>query len=327
MPLLLTEREVRAVLPMPDLIGAMERALGAYSAGAVVQPVRTVMEVGPDRAFFGLMPAALDDPPVVGAKLVTVYNRNHERGLPSHLATIVLLDHATGALVAVLDGRYITEARTAAVSAVSVKLLARPDARVLALIGSGVQARSHLDAIRHVARLAEVRVWSPSTPHRETFAVEMTAATGVPVRSVADASAAVGGADIVVLATSSRAPVIDDAAVGPGTHICAVGACRPDQREMPTQLVARARVYVDAREAALKEAGDLLLPIREGAIGPDHVRGELGELVAGRIRGRDDAAEITIFKSLGLAVEDVVAARLVVERAAAQRLGRTFSLT
>lgn len=327
MPVLLSERDVRAVLPMPDLIDAMEQALRAYSAGQVAQPVRTVLEVGADRAFFGLMPAALDDPPVVGAKLVTVYNRNHERGLPSHLATIVLMDHATGALAAVLDGRYITEARTAAVSAVSAKLLARPGAGVLALIGSGVQARSHLEAIRHIARLTDVRVWSPNAAHREAFAVEMGAATALPVRPVADASAAVRGADIVVLATSSRLPVIADADIDAGAHICAVGACRPDQREMPTRLVARARVYVDARAAALKEAGDLLLPIAEGAIAPSHVVGELGELAGGRVRGRQDSTDVTLFKSLGLAVEDVVAAQLAVARARAQRLGQTFSLT
>ena len=161
MALLLTERDVRAVLPMADLIDAMARALGEFSAGRVVQPVRQVLEVGAGSAFFGVMPAAIDEPATAGAKLVTVYPGNHERGLPSHLATIVLLDHATGALVALLDGRYITEARTAAVSAVSVKYLARPDARVLAIIGSGVQAHSHLGAIRHVRPLAEVRVWSP----------------------------------------------------------------------------------------------------------------------------------------------------------------------
>jgi ornithine cyclodeaminase/alanine dehydrogenase-like protein (mu-crystallin family) len=327
MPVLLSERDVRAVLPMPDLIDAMERALRAYSGGEVVQPVRTVLEVGPDRAFFGLMPAALDEPPVVGAKLVTVYNRNHERGLASHLATIVLMDHATGALVAVLDGRYITEARTAAVSAVSVRLLARPEAGVLALIGSGVQARSHLDAIRHVARLTDVRVWSPNADHRDAFAAEAAAATMLPVRAVPDASAAVRGADLVVLATSSRAPVVADADIGAGTHICAVGACRPDQREMPTSLVARARVYVDAREAALKEAGDLLLPIGEGALTPGHILGELGELAAGRIAGREHASDVTVFKSLGLAVEDVVAAHLVVARAGARHLGQTFNLT
>ena len=326
MALLLTEKDVRAVLPMPDLITAMEGALTQFSGGAVVQPVRTVLEVGPDRAYFGVMPAALDDPPAVGAKLVTVYAKNHDRGLPSHLATIVLLDHATGGLVAIVDGRYITEARTAAVSAVSTKFLARADARVLGIIGSGVQARSHLEAIRHVRALEEVRVWSPTALHREAFAFEMADATGLPVKSVVSASLAARGADIVVLATASRTPVIEDVDVDPGAHVVGVGACRPDQREMPTPVVARSRVYVDSRAAARQESGDIILPQKEGAFGEDHIVGELGELVAGRVPGRLARNDVTVFKSLGLAVEDVVTARLVVDRAAAAGLGQKITL-
>ena len=326
MPVLLTERDVRQVLPMPDLIDAMARALSEFSAGRVAQPVRSVLEVGPEKSFFGVMPAALGAPPAVGAKLVTVYNGNHARGLPSHLATIVLMEPATGELVAILDGRYITEVRTAAVSAVSVRLLAKRGASVLALIGSGVQAQSHLDAIRHVANLTEVRVWSPNTEHRERFAADASRTTSLPVRAVPDAKTALRGADIVVIATASREPVVTSDDIGPGTHICGVGACRPDQREMPTALIARARVYVDSRAGALKESGDLLLPIREGAINDRHIVGELGELVSGRIAGRIAASGVTIFKSLGMAVEDVVAAQLAVERAAAAGLGRKIDL-
>ena len=325
-PVLLSETDVRAVLPMPDLIVAMESALAQFSAGAVTQPVRTVLEVGADRAYFGVMPASLDDPPAVGAKLVTVYAKNHDKGLPSHLATIVLLDHATGALVAIVDGRYVTEARTAAVSAVSVKHLARPDARVLGIIGSGVQARSHLEAIRHVRSLEEVRVWSPNRPNREAFALEMGAVTSLPVRSVETASLSARGADIVVLATASRTPVIEDVDIDPGTHIAGVGACRPDQREMPTAVIARARIYVDSRAAARQEAGDLLIPQQEGAFGDDHILGELGGVVSGRVPGRLNTTDVTVFKSLGLAVEDVVAARLAVDRATAAGLGQQLKL-
>ena len=323
---LLTEKDVRAVLPMADLIGAMEGALAQFSRGAVNQPVRTVLEVGPDKAYFGVMPAALDDPPAVGAKLVTVYAKNHARNLPSHLATILLLDHATGALVAVVDGRYITEARTAAVSAVSVKHLARPDAAVLGIIGSGVQARSHLKAIRHVRPLSDVRVWSPNLLNREAFAFEMSQATQLPVRAVETAALSARGADIVVLATSSTTPVIEDKDIDPGTHIAGVGACRPDQREMPTALITRARFYCDSRAAARKEAGDFLIPLGEGAITEAHLVGEIGELVSGLVGGRSSKQDVTIFKSLGLAVEDVVTARLVVDRATAAGLGQTFSL-
>jgi len=324
MPIFLSESDVRAMLPMADLIEAMSKALAEYSAGRVVQPVRTVLEVGADRAFFGVMPAAMDDPPSVGAKLVTVYHRNHERNLPSHLATILLFDHQTGALAAVMDGRYITEARTAAVSAVSVQQLARPDARVLAIIGSGVQARSHLEAIRLVRDLTDVRVWSPNAAKREAFAREAGAATGLPVLAAASARDAVAGAGIVVLATASPTPVVDDADIARGAHVAAVGACRPDQREMPGALVARARVFVDSRAGALREAGDLLLPMREGVIDEGHIAGELGELVAGRIPGRTDAGGVTIFKSLGMAVEDVVAAELVLARARSAGVGQSL---
>ncbi len=210
-------------------------------------------------------------------------------------------------------------------SAVSVKHLARPDARVLAILGTGVQARSHLEAIGHVRDLADVRVWSPNARHRDAFAADMGGATGLPVRSAATASAAVAGADLIVLATASRTPVIADADVAAGAHIAAVGACRPDQREMPTALVARARVFVDSRAAASQEAGELLIPMGEGAITGDHVAGELGDVVAGRTAGRLDARQVTIFKSLGLAVEDMVAAHLALTRARAAALGQPFS--
>src|SRR5579864_8186447 len=317
MPLLLTERDVRAVLSMPDLIDAMARALAAYSSGGAVQPVRTTIEVNADPSFFAVMPASLSVPAAVGAKLVTVYPGNHAKHLPSHLASIVLLDPATGGLVALLDGRYITEARTAAVSAVSVEHLAKPEETVLAIIGS------------------DVRVWSPTSAHADAFVDAARAASrhGAPdatplsIRATADAAAAVQGADVVVLATSSRVPVIGDADVAAGAHICAVGACRPDQREMPTRLVARASVFVDARAGALTEAGDLLLPIEEGAFGKEHIAGELGEVVLGRVTGRTSPSAVTIFKSLGMAAEDVVAAALVAERATAAGLGRSFDLT
>ena len=325
MPRLLTERDVRALLPMPDLIASMARALDAYSSGQVDQPVRTVVGVPAHRAFFGVMPAALGDPPALGAKLVTVYPGNHDRGLPSHLAVIVLFDHATGALIALMDGRYITEARTAAVSAVSVSTLARPDASTLAIIGSGVQARSHVEALAHVHAWADVRVWSPNAAHLDTF-VGDARGQGHAVRAAESAAAAVRDADVVVLATSSATPVVGDGDIRPGTHVCAVGACRPDTREMPASLVARSRFFVDSRAGALKEAGDLLLAIGDGAVSASHIAAELGDVVGGRAAGRRGADEITIFKSLGMAVEDVTTAHLVLERAAAIGAGTGFGL-
>ena len=311
---------------MPDLIDAMDGALRAYSGGEAVQPVRTVLEVGADRNILAVMPASDERAKTMGAKIVTVFHHNHERGLPSHLASIVLFDHATGALRALVDGRYITEARTAAVSAVSTRLLARGDAGVLAIIGSGVQARSHLRALSCVRRLRDVRVWSRAEASARAFAADMHGETGIAITVAPDPASALRGADLVVLATASRVPVVDDAWIAEGAHICAVGACRPTEREMPTPLVARSRVFVDSRAGAMKEAGELLIPIGEGAIGADHIAGELGEALLGRVPGRQSASDLTIFKSLGMAIEDVVAADLVVARAEKIGAGQPISI-
>jgi ornithine cyclodeaminase len=320
--LLLTESDVHQLLPMTDLIDAMEAALAEFSAGRVDQPLRTVLQVGAQKSFFGVMPAFIHGSGALGTKLVTVFAGNAAAGLPTHLATIVMLDSATGQLQAVMDGRYITEARTAAVSAVSVKHLALPDAGVLALIGSGVQARSHLEAIALVRPLREIRVWSPDAGRRGRFVDEMQPRCPAPIRATASAREAVSGADIVALVSASREPVVHGGDVRDGAHICAVGACRPDQREMDTALVRRSRLFVDSRAGALAEAGDIVIPIAEGAIAANHIAGELGELAAGRVPGRQHAGQVTVFKSLGIAVEDVAAAHLAMTRAAERGIGR-----
>jgi ornithine cyclodeaminase/alanine dehydrogenase-like protein (mu-crystallin family) len=316
--LLLTEAHVRSVLPMSDLIGSMESALARFSAGDVQQPVRTVLQVGTQNAFVGLMPAYDPHPPAMGAKIVTVFGGNADRGLPTHLATIMLLDPETGALQALMDGRYITEARTAAVSAVSVRHLARPQASTLAILGTGVQARSHLEAYAEIRTLREVRVWSPRVSSRKRFVEEMAHA---PVLATASAEEAVRGADLLVLATSSPTPVLEDAWVAPGTHVVSVGACRPDQRELAPGLTARGRLFVDSRAGALAESGDVVLGIAERRFAPDHIAGELGELILGRVRGRENDEDVTIFKSLGMAVEDVAAAELAYRRALERGVG------
>jgi ornithine cyclodeaminase/alanine dehydrogenase-like protein (mu-crystallin family) len=299
MPLLLSESDVRALLTMPDLIASMETALADFSAGRAVQPVRTVLEVGEQKAFFGLMPAYIPGAPALGAKLVTVYESNLARGLTSHLATIVLMDPETGALAAILDGRYITEARTAAVSAVSVKKLAREDSSVLAIIGSGVQARSHVEAFRHVRSFQEVRAWSPNKSNLRAFCEEAGA------KEAGSAEAAARGADVIALVTSSHTPALFSDWVAPGTHVVSVGACRPTQREIDPALVGRSRLFVDSRAAALKESGDVI------PFGEAHIVAELGEASAART-SRD---EVTIFKSMGLAIEDVASAHLALTRA------------
>jgi ornithine cyclodeaminase len=326
MPVLLSEQDVRMVLSMGDLIGAMEAALVRFSSRQVAQPLRTVIEIGLQKAFFGVMPAFIQDPPALGTKVVTVFSSNTAVGLPTHLATIVLLDSMTGELLSVVDGRFITEARTAAVSALSVRLLARSDASRLAIIGSGVQARSHLEAIGLVRDLAEVRVWSPTADNRAAFAREMQPRTSASIMTTNSAHDAIDGADLVVLATASPDPVVRSDWIAPGAHVCAVGACRPDQREMDTALVSRSRLFVDSRTGALAEAGDIILPIAEGAFGEAHIAGELGEVASGAVAGRTSPAEVTVFKSLGMAVEDIAAAHLAYVKAAERGLGRGFVL-
>ena len=323
---LLTEQHVHSLLPMSDLIAAMESALAKFSAGEVLQPVRSVLTVGPTKAYFGLMPAYVPSPASLGAKLVTVFGENYKKQLPSHLATILLLDPETGSLLALMDGRYITEARTAAVSAVSARFLARPDAETLAIIGSGVQARSHLEAFQYVRQLKQVRIWSPREHSRRQFVDDMSPTLPIPIAATDSAEAAVRGADLIVLATSSKTPVIDDAWVSGGAHVVCVGACRPDQREMAPALVARGKLYVDSRAAALVESGDVVMNIAGGLFDASHIRGEVGELVLGRVAGRRSADEITIFKSLGMAVEDVVAADLVFRRASESGAGTELTL-
>lgn len=322
MPLLLDEATVRQLLPMEDLIDTMSSALGAFSRREVTQPLRTVLEVGEKKAFYGVMPAYLPTVPALGTKLVTVFGSNAERGLPSHLALIVLLSPETGELLALVDGRYITEARTAAVSAVSVQHLAKADAPVLAVIGSGVQARSHVEAIARVRRLKEIRAWSPTKAKLDAFISEMHEHTTASLTAAGSAREAVTGADIVVLVTASKVPVIQSEWIADGTHICAVGACRPTEREMDPALVARAELYVDSREGALKEAGDIVLAMKEGVIDASHIRGELGEVVNGTLQGRTSDRSVTIFKSLGMAVEDVAAAALVYRRAIDRGIGQ-----
>jgi ornithine cyclodeaminase/alanine dehydrogenase-like protein (mu-crystallin family) len=307
MPLWLSESDVHHALPMTELIDAMQTALAAFSAGEVIQPVRSVVEFRPT-CFFGLMPACDPGSNLAGAKLVTVVPDNASRGLPSHQAIIALFDRTTGEFLAITDGRYITEARTAAVSAVSARFLARPDAAVLAILGSGVQARSHLEALPLVRDFREIRVWSPDPDHVLAFVEQAPR----EVRACSSAEEAVRGADVVVLATSSTTPVIKSEWIAPGTHVIAVGACRPTHRETDGALLARATLVVDSRAAALVESGDILLAIAEGHITADHIYAELGEIIARPSRG---PGEITVFKSLGLAIEDIVSAGLAYRRA------------
>ena len=270
----------------------MEKALIDFSTGKVTQPVRSVIKVDPPGGFLGLMPALT--PEGLGLKAVTFYPSNAERGIPTHMATIFLVDPRTGAPLAIMDGRLITEMRTAAVSAAATKLLAPPDAKILALLGSGVQARSHVEALRLVRQFEKVRVWSPTQKHAKQFAEEVGG-------TAVSAEEAVHGADVVVTVTNSKTPVLKGSWLKRGSHVNAIGACRPDWRELDDEAM-RNVVLVDSREGAMKESGDVILSRAK-------IYAELGEALAGKVPQR--ANETTIFKSLGMAVEDIAAAILV----------------
>jgi thiomorpholine-carboxylate dehydrogenase len=291
-PIFLNEEQVRRHLRMSDLIPAMEKALIDFSAGNVTQPVRSVIKVDPPGGFLGLMPALT--PEGLGLKAVTFFPSNAERGIPTHMATIFLVDPETGTPLAIMDGRLITEMRTAAVSAAATKLLAPPDAKILAILGSGVQARSHVEALRLVREFQEIRLWSPTREHAERFAKEIGA-------KATSAEEAVSGADVIITVTNSTTPVLKGSWLKPGSHVNAVGACRPDWRELDDEAMSNV-VFVDSREGAATESGDVIL---SGA----KIYAELGEALAGKVPSR--ASETTIFKSLGMAVEDIAAALLV----------------
>src|SRR6202163_592809 len=267
--LFLNEEQVRKHLRMEELIPAMEKALIDFSAGKVTQPVRSVITVDPPGGFYGMMPALT--PEGLGQKIVTFYPPNAERGIPTHMATIFLVDPQTGAPLAVMDGTLITEMRTAAVSAAATKLLAPCAVKVLAILGSGVQARSHVEALRLVRNFEEIRVWSPTTGHAERFANEISAKAMPPEEAVRDA-------DIVVIATNSKMSILRGAWLKPGCHVNAVGACRPDWRELDDDAMANV-VFVDLREAAMKESGDVILSGAE-------IYAELGEALAGKVPPR-----------------------------------------
>jgi thiomorpholine-carboxylate dehydrogenase len=290
-----TEDQIRAVLSMADLIPTMEKALIAFSAGKVTQPARQMLTVEPYGGHFGAMPAAGEIG--VGAKLVTFYPGNATLGLPTHLALIMLFRPETGEPLAIMDGRLITEMRTSAVSAVATNVMAAKDAKVLAILGSGLQAHSHVEALRHVRDFRTIRVWSRTAEHAKRFAAEVGA-------EATTAEAAVRDADVVVTATSAMEPVLQGAWLKPGAHVNAVGWRGPQGRELD-EAAMRNLVVADSREAVMKESGDVLLSGAE-------IYAELGEVLAGT--KPIDAGRTTIFESVGIAVEDVAAARLVYDR-------------
>ncbi len=319
--LIVNHREVKQWLPMSECMDVMAETLGMLSRGRALNPLRHAMWL-PDRTgLIGMMPAYLEDAGVMGLKAVSVFPGNHATAYDSHQGTVMLFETTNGRLLAMMDAGQITAIRTAAVSGVATRLLAREDASDLAILGSGVQAGTHLEAMQVARNITGVRVWSHHFDHAQKFADRASSDHSVPIRAFEKVEEAVDGADIVCTVTSATEPVLQGNWIAPGTHINAVGSSVAHARELDTAAVVNSKLFVDRRESTLNEAGDFLFPKQEGAIGDGHIRGEIGDLLLDRIDGRASSAEITLFKSLGLAVEDVASAHYIYQKSLKQKQG------
>ncbi len=308
--LILNQREVEELLDMKGCIEAMADALAALARGEVDMPLRFIFSPAGDPTLIGLMPAhRAGERPLYSLKTVCVFPDNPKRGLDAHQGTVTLFDGETGVVRVMLNASAVTAIRTAAVSGVATRLLAREDVKTLAILGAGVQARSHVEAMRAVRDFERVLAWSPTPEHARAFAEEIGAeVTGSAEEAVRDT-------DVVVTATNATEPVLDRGWLKPGVHVNAVGGRPPRMVELDPATIADSSFYVDRRESTENEAGDYIRALEEGAIGPDHIRGEIGEVLIGAKPGRQDDDEITVFRSMGLAVEDLAAAEYVLRRA------------
>jgi ornithine cyclodeaminase len=320
--LIVRQPEVARLLPMGECVEAVASALAELARGEAILPLRSILWLPEKAGALGLMPGALLSDGVLGVKVVTFFSVNEGTELDTHQGAVLLFDAARGSLLAIIDATSVTAIRTAAVSGLATRLLAREDAGDLALVGAGVQARTHLEAMRHVRSIRRVRIASRTREGAEAFARRESARQGIAIEPVESADAAVRGADIICTVTSSQEPVVRGDWISPGAHINAVGSSVPFARELDAEAVRRSRFFVDRRESALNEAGDFLIAKAEDAVGDDHIVAELGEVVIGRSAGRRSAEEITLFKSLGLALEDVASARHIYEKARATGSGR-----
>lgn len=324
--LILNTTEVRQLLPMNECMDAMVEALKTLASGNAILPLRPVLWLPEKYGALGMMPAYLGDIKAMGLKVVSVFPHNHGTEFDSHIGAVMLYETQHGQLLGIMDASEITAIRTAAVSGVATRLLARDDASDLAILGTGVQAKTHLAAMREARSIKRVRVWSRNTDHVQHFAERESKRYGIQIEVAETAQKAVEGASIICTTTSSPEPILQGDWLAPGAHVNAVGSSVSFTRELDTPAVVKSRLYVDRRESTINEAGDFLFPKKEGAITDDHIQGEIGDLLLGKINGRQSQSEITLFKSLGLAVEDLGAAYHVYQKAVEQGVGTAVEL-
>lgn len=321
--LILNHSDVETLLPMPACVEVMAEALSALARGQVHQPLRTVIRPPGAAGLMGLMPAYQGgERAAFGLKAVCVFPGNPARGKDAHQGAVLLFSAETGEALALLNASAVTAIRTAAVSGVATRLLARAEAGELAIVGAGVQARAHLAAMASVRPIRRARVASRRRDSARRFAAELAPHYDFPIEPVDSVEAAVRGADLVVTATTAAEPILERGWIAPGAHLNVVGSSVPTAREVDTATMAAASLFVDRRESTLNEAGDYLFAAREGAVGPAHIRAEIGEVLIGARPGRTAPDEITLFKSLGLAIEDLAAAEYVFRQAQATNAGR-----
>lgn len=319
--LIINQTEVIELLPMAECLNVMAEALKTLSRGNVILPLRPVMWLPEKVGALGMMPSYIGNLSVMGVKVVSVFPGNHGTEYDSHMGTVLLFETQHGQLLAIIDASEITGIRTAGVSGAVTRILAREDAGDLAILGSGVQARSHLAAMLAARKIRRIRIWSRNADHARQFAEQESQRHSIAVEPTISVQQAVQGADLICTTTAAPEPILHGDWIAPGAHINAVGSSVPFTRELDTAAMVKARLFVDRRESTINEAGDFLFPKKEGAIGDDHIVGDVGDVLLGKIKGRQTPEEITVFKSLGLAVEDVAAAHHVYNKAVANNRG------
>jgi len=324
--LIVNGSEVRDLLPMGECIGVMSDALSALARGDAILPLRPILWLPEKAGALGMMPAYLGNIQSVGLKVVTVFPGNHGTRYDSHQGAVLLFETGHGQLLSIMDASSITAVRTAAVSGLATRLLARENADTVAILGTGVQARTHLEAMLTVRPVKSIRVWSRNAEHVSKFVEREARKLSIAVVASSSAEEAVRGADIICTTTSSREPVLHGEWIAPGSHINAVGSSVAFARELDTAAVTNARLYVDRRESTLNESGDFIIAKKEGSIDESHIVGEIGDVILGKVKGRRSPDEITLFKSLGLAVEDLAAANHIYKKAAAINAGTLIEL-
>jgi ornithine cyclodeaminase len=324
--LIVNQSEVRQLLPMAECIEVMSEALKTLSQGKAILPLRPVMWLPEKVGALGMMPAYMEDLQIMGLKIVSVFPGNHGTEYDSHMGAVMIFETKHGQPLAIMDATEITAIRTAAVSGVATRLLAREGAGDLAILGSGTQAKTHLEAMLLCRTIRRVRIWSRNPENGRQFVEREFRRHNTHVELMPTVQAAVQGADIICTTTSAPDPILLGKYLSAGAHINAVGSSVPFARELDTEAVVKARLFVDRRESTVNEAGDFLVPKKEGAIGDSHIQGEIGEILLAKVKGRKSEEEITLFKSLGLAVEDLASANHIYKKAMAGGMGTKVEL-